>query len=590
MHDRIRNPVGYTVLGEVEVSLRNRDLMNMEHGMRRALALGILLTALAGLRPAAGAERTQAEVYAVTEIALQGPRQGPRDTPARDIELKMTLRHESGAPEITLPGFWDGDGRGGLEGDVFKIRFTPTVAGRWTVVKTESNVPQLAGQKQGDTIVAAPSRRHGFWLADEESPGRRWYRRSDGTHQYIIGNTQYSFLSGTRPRAGAAKPRETVTANQLEPSQVDIAADVRANARCFRKLRFSLLPDHYPHPTEKPFLDDEGKPTDCGDYSHRPNPRWFQERADTAVQAALECDLIADLILAGPDTEDARATLRAAKNGGDAAPWLRYVAARYGAYPNVWICLCNEYNIKTPKYSEAQVAALGRQMRAWLPYPTPLSVHASPPVVWAEAFDQLPAWSEHQIVQKKIRQIAPAADVIQEAWGVGLGRPRNKPTIDDELSYQGAGDKHNAGDTIEAHLGAFLGGGYGTTGYKSANKLGQYFYGGFNAAEHTAADSLGWLRETIDTKITFWKMAPGAEIFQNLDAGARALGWPGREYVLGTNRARAGIVATLPEGQWTVTEFDLIARQSRKLSDAASGRFVFGAPASRAVLFHFKRQ
>lgn len=549
-----------------------------------------LLVMLNGSRPAQAAELAPVEVYGVTEIALQGPRQGPRDTPAREIGLKMTLRHESGAPEYMLHGFWDGDGQGGLEGAVFKIRFTPTLPGRWTIVKTESNAPLLAGQKEGDTIAATPSRRHGFWLADEESPGRRWYRRSDGSHQYITGNTQYSFLTGTRPRAGAAKARETIAASQLEPSQVDIAADVRANAQYFRKLRFSLLPDHYPHPTEKPFLDDQGQPTDCGDYSHRPNPRWFHERADLAVRAALDCDLIADLILAGPDTEDSRATLRAAKNGGDASPWLRYVAARYGAYPNVWICLCNEYNIKTPKYTEAQIAGFGRTIRGDLPYPTPLSVHASPPVVWAEAFDRLPAWNDHQIVQRKIRLIAPAADVIQQAWGADLAQPRNKPTINDELSYQGAGDKHNAGDTIAAHLGAFLGGGYGTTGYKSANKLGQYFFGGFNPAEHTSADNLKWLRETIDAQVSFWRMAPGAEIFSNLGEEFRAMGWPGREYVLGTDRARTAIIAALPEGQWTVTAYDLIAKQSRILSAAASGRFVFDAPASRAVLFHFKRQ
>lgn len=548
-----------------------------------------LLGAPGAFNRASAAELARVEAYDVAEIALKGPRQGPRDAPARDVQLRMTLRHESGAPEYVIQGFWDGDGQGGLEGDVFKVRFTPTRAGRWTIVKTDSNAPQLAGQKQGDTIAAIASSRHGFWLADAKSPGRRWYQRSDGSHQYIIGNTQYSFLSGYKPQAGAARPRETLAVSKLEPSRVDIAADVRRNAEYFCKLRFSLLPDHYPNPAEKPFLDDEGKPTDCGDYSHRPNPRWFHQRADVAVQAALQADLIADLILCGPDTEDSRATLRAAKNGGDPAPWLRYVAARYGAYPNVWICLCNEYNIKTPKYAEAQVAGFGQVIRAFLPYPTPLSVHASPPVVWAEAFDRLPSWNDHQIVQKKIRRIGPSADVIQEAWGAGLAHPRNKPTINDELSYQGEGDKHNEGDTIESHLGAFLGGGYGSTGYKSANKLGHYFYGGFTPAEHTAADNLRWLREAIDAHVAFWRMAPGADIFPNLEKDFRAMSWSGHEYVLGTDHPQAGIVADLPDGSWTVTVYDAIAKQAKTLSAYASGRFVFDAPASRAALFHFKR-
>ena len=76
--------------------------------------------------------------------------------------------------------------------------------------------------------------------------------------------------------------------------------------------------------------------------------------------------------------------------------------------------------------------------------------------------------------------------------------PRRRPTVNDELSYEGAGDKHSEADTIAAHLGTFLGGGYGTTGEKYGQKLGQYFWGNFDPAKHTAADNLLWLRTTID--------------------------------------------------------------------------------------------
>jgi hypothetical protein len=370
---------------------------------------------------------------------------------------------------------------------------------------------------------------------------------------------------------------------------VDIAADVAANAKYFKKLRFSLHGDRYVHPEAKPFLDDDGRPTDSGDFSHRPNPAWFHERADAAVKAAFEADLIADLILAGPDTEDSRATLRAGKNGGDPTPWLRYIAARYGSYPNVWFCLCNEYNIKEPVFTERQVAGLGQTMRKLLPYPTPLSVHACPPVVWSEAFDELPPWNDHLIVQKKLRRIGPSADVIGEAWKGSSGSPRNKPTINDELSYQGAGDKHSEDDTVESHLGAFLGGGYASTGYKPGNKLGHYFWGGIDPNEHTAAEGLRFLRQIVDEGITFWKMSPDVQMFENLDSGFRGLAWEGEEYVLGTNKARSGITASLPAGQWKVTRHDLIDRKSVVVSSNASGAYKFDAPDSRAVVFHFRK-
>jgi hypothetical protein len=217
-------------------------------------------------------------------------------------------------------------------------------------------------------------------------------------------------------------------------------------------------------------------------------------------------------------------------------------------------------------------------------------VHATPRKLWDPAFDRLPPWNDHQIIQKKIRSLAPAADVIQEVWKNSEGKePRFKPTINDELSYTGRGDRHTEGDTIESHLGAFLGGGYGTTGEKPAGKEGQYFRGVFDPSEHKAADNLKWLREIIDVHITFRKMAPAPGPFSNLDSGFRVMVWPEREYVLGTNKQHKGIVADLPGGTWTVVRYDVIAKKATRLSDDAHGRFAFDAPDSRAVLFHFRR-
>lgn len=520
--------------------------------------------------PLDGAELARAEVFSVAELDFQGPPQSPADAPARDIDfsVRFRLEQEEGA-EITVHGFWDGGG-------VFRVRFTPTRPGRWTLAEVRSNAPMLNGQKQGDWVTASPSRQRGFWVVDQGSAGLRWYRRSDGSRQYIVGNTQYSFLSGYR--AGG------------RPAGVGIAADVARNARYFKKLRFTLHGDRYPNPAEKPFLDDQGKPTDSGDYSHRPNPRWYSQRADVAVKAAFEHDLIADLILCGPDVEDARATLRARANNGDPRPYLKYIAARYGAFPNVWMCVCNEYNIRVPRWSEDEIAAFGRTLRGFLPYPTPVSVHPNSPTLWHANYDYTQPWYDHQIIQRKLRSMAAAADVLQSVWeNRGGGSPRFKPTVNDELSYQGEGDNHNEGDTLEAHLGAFLGGGYGTTGYKPGNKLGHYFWGGFDPAEHTAAPGLQFLREAIDANVSFWNMAPGASIFPDLDADFRAMSWPGRQYVLGTNKARKGMVAELPPGAWTVKRFDIVAREETALASDASGRFVFDAPASRAVLFVFRR-
>jgi hypothetical protein len=513
-------------------------------------------------------------VYTVVELVFAGPTCGPTDMPAKTVDLGVRFRHESGEPVHEVCGFWDGDGKGGTTGNVFKVRFCPTKAGRWLLEEVRSLDKTLAGQKQGGFIVAVPSGLAGFWTADPASPGGRWYQRSDGSHPYVFGNTHYSFLSGMADTG---------------PSGNDIAADMAANARYLKKVRFALTGCRYPHPTDKPFFDNAGHPTDDGAYSHRPNPAWHSRRVDVAVRAAFDCDLVADLILSGPDMPEARCILAAKENAGDPAPYLRYIAARYGSFPNVWMCLANEWDIKSPRYTADEIRRAGLTLRRYLPYPTPVSVHGNTGD-WKAALNSDPPWNDHLIIQHKIKRLAESADAIARSHALGGG---NKPVINDELGYQGDGDGFSRDDVIEGHLGAFLGGGYGTTSFKPAAKKGQYFWGRFNAAEHSAAPHLGWLRTVIDKNITFWKMAPVApreSIFANAGPGARAMAWPGQEFVLGTSEAQAGVVANLPAGFWQIKRFDAIAMEEKTLADDAAGTFTFDAPASRAVLFHFKRQ
>jgi hypothetical protein len=454
---------------------------------------------------------------------------------------------------------------------VFKVRFCPSAPGRWTLAEVSSSVPQLAGQREGCHVSAVASNLPGFWTVDEQSPGRRWFKRSDGSHPYVFGNTHYSFLSGM---------------TDAGPSGADIAQTLRDNARYFKKLRMGLQADRYPHPTERPFLDDAGQPTAGGDYSHRPDPSWFHNRVDLAVATAFEVDLIADLILAGPDREQSRSTLRAAANGGDATPYLRYIAARYGSYPNVWLCLCNEWDIRKPAYTPAQVVATGQAMKRFLAYPTPLSVHGNNR--WRGDFNTQPGWATHAIVQGKIKTLAESAAYIEENYVLGGGMP----VVNDELAYEGAGDGFSRDDVVEAHLGAFLGGGYASTGHKPADKKGHYFWGAFKAGEHAAAANLGWLRQQIDADVAFWHMAPAedAALFTGAPEGSRVLAWPGRQYVLGTDMAGQGVVANLPSGPWRVAGYDAIAMTQRVLAAAAGGRFVFDVPASRAAMTVFTRQ
>src|SRR5829696_302090 len=88
---------------------------------------------------AAGEELARARVFHVAELTFTDPRQSATDSPARDVALSVLFRHENGRTEHRVHGFWDGDGRGGSSGDVFKIRFCPTGPGRWTLAEVKSS-------------------------------------------------------------------------------------------------------------------------------------------------------------------------------------------------------------------------------------------------------------------------------------------------------------------------------------------------------------------------------------------------------------------------------------------------------------------
>ncbi len=522
-------------------------------------------------------QTAETSVYAVHELVFQGETYKASDAPAAEVDFTTTWRHESGSPTYTVHGFYDGDGKGGMAGNVFKVRFCPTQSGTWTLEETASNDAKLKDQHQGYTVNATASSHPGFWHVDEQSAGQRWYQRSDGSHAYVIGNTLYSFLSEHL---------------KGEPTGGNIADDVRKSAQYFRKLRFAVTGDIFPHPTEKPFLNDQGQPTDDGNFSHRPNPAWFSQRVDLAVQTAYEQDLIADMILNGPDSEAARSALLATAHGGDPVPYLRYIAARYGSYPHVWLCLSNEYDIRKPNFEPKEIRTFGHTMKKFLPYDNPLSVHSNQGN-WSERLNSTIDWNEHIIIQNKIKKMSSSADYTVLNYWIGGG---NKPVVNDELAYQGEGDGWSEADVIEAHLGAFLGGGYGSSGHKSGYKLGHYFAGNFSAEEHTAADNLHWMCQKID-EIKFWQMHPqyytythegSSSIFHHLHPDFRVLVGE-QEYVLGTNQAHSGILANLPDGTWQVTQLDMIAQQEKQLATDARDKFTFDAPDSRAVLFHFKK-
>ncbi len=523
-----------------------------------AVACGVLSVSAAMLAaPAQAAELGSADVYSVFQIEFTGTSQTPSDKPSINVDFDVLLRHESGAPQYRILGFWDGDGAGGTTGGAYKVRFTPTAPGRWDLVEVNSSDVQLQGQKQGDHVSAIASGLHGFWQANPAQAGGRWFQRSDGTYQYIIGNTHYDFLS---------QP------NGVEATAASIAEDVEQTALRFNKLRFVLRMFRTENRSSvlRPFMSGNNQ---SDSESDQPNPQFYSERVDVAVERCQALDIICDLVMGGTTGDQVV----------DKEGYYRYIAARYGSYPNVWITLSQEWDEQVDAAHEFDI---GTAIRALLPYPTPVSTHALDSV-WDSGLNG--PWHTHGIVQNLAGDLSEAADRIGvEYQAVGTG----KPIVNEEVGYDPGAQSEN--EVIETTLGVFAGGGYATTGNKIASKQGAYFWGhtslGDTIVEHPSADNLQWLRERIDADISFWEMAPpaGASIFSTSDADARVLEWPQEQYLLFTD-TRSSVTVALPTGQWDVISYDVIAMTSTQLGLGLSGSIGIDTPDSVAAMVLVRR-
>lgn len=90
------------------------------------------------------------------EVAFTGPAShGAGDPNPFSIFVDATLTAPSGR-QYRVPGFYDGDGQGGLDGHVWKVRFSADEVGEWTLAATSAQ-PLLAGYR-GTFTVTAPAK------------------------------------------------------------------------------------------------------------------------------------------------------------------------------------------------------------------------------------------------------------------------------------------------------------------------------------------------------------------------------------------------------------------------------------------------
>ena len=221
---------------------------------------------------------------------------------ADEIMLDVTFTHPESGRSMTIPAFWDG-------GKTFRVRFAPTLVGKWTWRSSCQEDASLAGltgkiscgRYKGDLDIY----RHGFVTV---IPGRKYFSYADGTPFFYLGDTHWGMY---REEIDEPGPNAGETGTQ---SHFKYIVDRRS------QQQFTVYQSE-PIDSEFNMYDGHVDPEDIAGFQLA--DRYYQHIADRGLVHAN-----ADLFYASkmnPDLTDIQLERLS-----------RYWVARFGAYPVMW--------------------------------------------------------------------------------------------------------------------------------------------------------------------------------------------------------------------------------------------------------------
>ena len=139
----------------------NRNRFPVLAGLAGLLLWGAECAVAAGTATTVEAMSSYAK-WSPIELIFHGPRMKARgNSNPFDIHFDVIFRGPDGRT-VTVPGFYDGNGTGGENGNVWKVRFSADKVGRWTY-KTRSDHQQLDGSRGAFMVVSIDPDARGFW-------------------------------------------------------------------------------------------------------------------------------------------------------------------------------------------------------------------------------------------------------------------------------------------------------------------------------------------------------------------------------------------------------------------------------------------
>lgn len=264
------------------------------------------------------------EQWRVQEIELHSSKVYP--DPFFAIEVNVRFVGPAGQV-LVRPAFWDG-------GDIWRVRFAPPAIGHWSYKTECSDLSNngLIGQRGGFECVsykgALSVYRHGFL---QVAQGQRYLEHRDGTPFFWLADTHWLW---EKERLGESnKPGWTSQFKGMVDRRIQQGFSVY-QVELFGRWRDALLGGSVGNRQTTLDLDHFRKDVD---------PKW-KYLADQGMVVATTLGILPK------DVSEAQ--------GRNEARMARYVCARYGAYPAVWLmyqeCTANLHQQFT---GEAQRAA-----------------------------------------------------------------------------------------------------------------------------------------------------------------------------------------------------------------------------------------
>ena len=262
------------------------------------------------------------------------------------VEVEVDVVFEQGNRQWKVPAFWSG-------GDNWTVRFAPPLLGtyKFRVECSDKTNPDLNGQERTLSVGSYkgdnPLLKHGFVKV---SPGDRYFTHDDGTPFLWLGDTWWKCLCRRMSWEGFR----------------ELTADRKAKG--FNVVQMVCGP----YPDENffaPSLENEGGQPYLAEDLSVVNPRYF-EYADRRFKHLSDAGIVPVIVGAwGRGDCDSMRKFGAV----NLKRHWRYLVARYGAYPVMWI-LAGEIADEA-KWGRGPWAEVAKYVRDIDPYKHPLTCH-----------------------------------------------------------------------------------------------------------------------------------------------------------------------------------------------------------------------